>query len=50
MLRPGCRIKIEDIGQLATCLTVDGDMVVAELDGDVFSIPASLVEVIETAA
>ena len=47
MIKPGCWIKIEDIGPLAVCLQVDGEMVVAELDGERFSVPTRLVEVIE---
>ena len=47
MLRPGCKIKIEDIGQLATCLQVIGDLVAVEMDGEVFCIQTELVEVIE---
>ena len=42
MIRPGCKVKIEDIGPLATVLAVARGKLELELEGDRFWIATRL--------
>ena len=45
-MKPGARIKIEDIGQVATCLNVGRGKIEVELDGEKFWIPKRFCKVV----
>ncbi len=46
-MKAGDKVKIPDIGPLATVILVDGKMVKLELDGEQFWLPVEFVEVVE---
>ena len=49
-MKVGTKVKIEDIGPLATCIQAGKQMVKLELEGEQFWMPVSLLEVIEEVA
>lgn len=44
-MKPGKKVKIEDIGPLATVIQAGNNMVKLELDGEQFWMPVKLVAV-----
>ena len=45
-MKPGCLVKIEDIGKLARCIAVTRKFVELELEGHRFKMPKRLCKVV----
>lgn len=46
MIKPGNKVKILDVGTLATCLAIKGNSIELELDGETFWIAKKFCEAI----